>query len=406
MARALAETPRCDHPLSLERADLLADLERVGQALPEAESIAADLPKMPASPGERVEIDVVIGRHQLVHDAAAGSATLLRALAAAEKRHDADGAKARSMATLSLALERARTGAWGGVVELLARAAGDATPARCAVAVAVDVDRSVVVARGADGGDRGLYVPRRSSPLFDQRTLVPGAFADLLAACPTVSVYALPPVAGLPQLLPPSLPWAYRVRRPQSEASSGRRLIVSGVEPPARLELPHLPPWARPPAGDVEWLGGAEATPARVLAALESAGEALLHVHGLVDLGVSDASFLVLSPGSDGGFALTAGAIGRARLRGHPIVVLGACHAAQTAPYLHEPWSLPLALLDAGARAVIASPGTLPDADAARLTDELLANIAGGDAPAAALRDLRLAHRDAAAWLDALLIFD
>ncbi|MCA9709195.1 MAG: CHAT domain-containing protein, partial [Myxococcales bacterium] len=167
------------------------------------------------------------------------------------------------------------------------------------------------------------------------------------------------------------------------------RLVVSDVEAPAALGLPHLRPW-RPERGDeVTALLGTEATPSRVLAAMPNADEIEFHVHGLVDLTLSDTSHLVLSPDADGRYALTAGAIRTLTLPRAPLVVLGACHAGHVATFLHEPWSLPLALLDAGSRAVIASPAVIDDAQARLFFDEVRRLIHDGLSPARAVRDAR-----------------
>ena len=84
---------------------------------------------------------------------------------------------------------------------------------------------------------------------------------------------------------------------------------------------------------------------------------------------------LVLSPGSDGTWALTARSLAHERLPGRPIVILGACHAAETAPYLHEAWGLPLAFLRAGANGELDVFGLRWDIAAAMLATFLTAAI-------------------------------
>jgi hypothetical protein len=156
------------------------------------------------------------------------------------------------------------------------------------------------------------------------------------------------------------------------------------------------------------WLRGASATPARVLSELGDATEIELDAHGLIDLDVSDTWLLALSPDADGRFALTAGEIERQRLRGQPLVVLGACYAGRVAPYLHEPWSLPMAFIDAGARAVFASAAAIPDASAGPFFDALLARVHRGQSPAVALRDERVARLrdDPGSWVRHVLSFE
>jgi CHAT domain-containing protein len=155
-------------------------------------------------------------------------------------------------------------------------------------------------------------------------------------------------------------------------------------------------------------LDGASATPSRVLGALADASFVEIHAHGMVKAAVSDASFLMLSPEVDGSYALTAGAIRHQPLRGHPIVILAACHAATAAAYRHETWSLPAAFLAAGARAVIASNDVISDGDAGGFFDELHARIERGATPAVALNGTRtrwLAAHPAAAWTRSLMVF-
>jgi len=116
----------------------------------------------------------------------------------------------------------------------------------------------------------------------------------------------------------------------------------------------------------------------------------------------------MLSPDSDGGYALTASAIRTTRLRGRPIVILAACHAARAATYRHEAWSLPAAFIAAGARAVIASTEVIDDASAGAFFDDVRARIERGASAATALRDARSAwqavHPDAA-WVRSLMVF-
>jgi hypothetical protein len=154
-------------------------------------------------------------------------------------------------------------------------------------------------------------------------------------------------------------------------------------------------------------VGGAEATPARVQGELRHADFAEFHAHGFVDLGISDVSLIALSPDGDGSFALTARVIAGMRLPRAPFIALAACDAAYTAPYLHEPWSLPYAFLLAGARGVIAPATPIPDAEAALLFRAVEDRILAGDDPAVIVRDQRLSRRAAAArWIDGVVVFD
>lgn len=139
-----------------------------------------------------------------------------------------------------------------------------------------------------------------------------------------------------------------------------------------------------------------------------NASEIQFHTHALVDMGVSDASHLVLSPGPDGRYALTAEAIRGVELRGRPIIVLAACHSAQGARYQHAPWSLPHAFLTAGARAVVAAGTAIPDLEAGPFFDRVLARVRAGEDPAAALRDERIATLTAnpSSWVADVIVFE
>jgi CHAT domain-containing protein len=157
-------------------------------------------------------------------------------------------------------------------------------------------------------------------------------------------------------------------------------------------------------------LTGRAATPRRVLAEMSEATEVELHVHGWVNLGLPEASLLVLAPEADGQYALTAADVRRQHLRRAPFVVLGACHSAHTPARLHEIWSLPMAFLEAGARAVLASPEALPDIEAQTFLDEVQRRVRGGEPPALALRNERMeqlgAGAGAAPWVRRILLFE
>jgi CHAT domain-containing protein len=165
------------------------------------------------------------------------------------------------------------------------------------------------------------------------------------------------------------------------------------TNPPASLDLPSLSPFEppAPAAGEtLTVLEGPTATPSRVLAALDEATEIEFHAHGVMDLDVSDVSFLALSPDPDGDYALTAGQLRQHRLRGAPLVILAACHAARPAPYRFASWSLPIAFIDAGARAVVASISPIIDSEARGFFQAISHAISDGERPAVAVRDARV----------------
>jgi hypothetical protein len=217
---------------------------------------------------------------------------------------------------------------------------------------------------------------------------------------------------GEPHVLPRALAWSYAAsgRRDAPPAAGEPRerrpLIVTSVSPPAYLRLA---PLAGSPAGTsgATTLAGAGATPSHVLAAMTDASEIVFHTHALMDVGVSDASHLVLSPEADGQYALTAEAIRGIALHGQPVVALTACHSARGARYEHAPWSLPDAFIAVGARAVFATATDIPDVASGKLFDSVLARVRAGADPAVALRDERIAADAASAgWVDDVVLFE
>jgi hypothetical protein len=345
-----------------------------------------------------------------VRDRATARALLDRAIAAsrAMPSADANAHKARSYAYSLLVLDAGRDGDWQRVWQLLGDETG-VTIDRCGLGVASEGNRSVVVVRDDAGALEGRYDTSSSSNARDVAHLVPAALRARLRACSDVDVIARPPIEGSPSLLPVELAWSYRsgLSSLDSPPVRGHRLVISNVEPPAELGLPHLMAWRSTSPPDLA-LEGPSATPLHALAAAAGAGYIEIHAHGMVNPAVSDASFLMLSPDSGGHYALTAAAIRKQPLYGRPIIILAACHAGATASYRHEPWSLPAAFIEAGARAVIASPDVIADADAGAFFDAVRAQIEHGASPARAMHDVRVewiaSHPDAG-WVRSLIVF-
>jgi hypothetical protein len=154
-------------------------------------------------------------------------------------------------------------------------------------------------------------------------------------------------------------------------------------------------------------LFGPAATPERVIQQLAASDLVEFHAHGFVDLGISDVSLIALSPDNHGSFALTARTIAGLKLTRAPFITLASCHAAYTARYLHEPWSLPYAFLLAGARGVLAPASEIPDREAGEFFRNISDQILRGLDPAIALRDQRLQrHRGSADWVNSVVLFD
>jgi hypothetical protein len=297
--------------------------------------------------------------------------------------------------------------------------------------VAAEDGASVVVVHDASGVSQGAYDATHTSPMIDAPHLVPAQLQAALRACPQVEVLARPPVQGMPLVLPDELAWSYRIDGDRAQVAPQvavparkTRLVIANAEPPASLGMARLLPWRSSEQPDV-LLEGASATPSRALAELAEATFVEIHSHGVVNTvtenlvaaraprGVeatgADASFLMLSPESDGRYALTAAAIRQQPLHGRPIVILAACHAAATATYRHAAWSLPAAFIEAGARAVIASTDVIDDESAGALFDDMRARIEQGASPAVALRDARtrwLSGHPGATWVRSLMLFE
>jgi cellulose synthase operon protein C len=337
---------------------------------------------------------------------AAAAARLMDSLRQLTGSDEATGAF-RAWIYQTLIDDAARRGAWTEVMAKVAEELGVTAPASCALAVSLDDNRGTAVALGGGGAPTGARSSVTAPPDWTGAVLVPAALRDALAGCAQVAVLARPPLHGRADLLPPELPWAFvgpRAATPPPAPGPARELFVGDALPPAALALPALAPMASH-AGAAE-LRGAAATPTSVLAALGDATYAELHVHGQVDLGVADASFLALSPDAGQRWALTAAEVRTARLAGAPVVVLAACRAAQVAPFEHKRWSLPDAFLEAGARAVIAPTVEVPDSEAAAFFAELRARLAAGDEVSAALAALRRAYLErGAAWAASVILF-
>jgi CHAT domain-containing protein len=168
------------------------------------------------------------------------------------------------------------------------------------------------------------------------------------------------------------------------------------VEPAPALNLPRLTARVVPGESsdeEVEVLEGREASRANVLARATAANEIELHTHGLVDLDISDAAFLVFSGSEVEDSVLLASDLRPGTLRGRPGVVLGACTAARHATYGALARSLPLAFMNAGASWVMASPRPIEDAEAPLFFAGIWRHIRGGAPPAVALRDEKGSHR-------------
>jgi cellulose synthase operon protein C len=234
---------------------------------------------------------------------------------------------------------------------------------------------------------------------------VPADLAAELRGCSEIAVVARQPLHGRADLLPVELPWWFAGDVPSAAPVAGARraLEVADARPPDP-SLARLVSGPRSIPFDAT-LTGADATPKRVLAELADATYAELHVHGLATANNADAAYLALSPDAEGAFALRADAVRATRLRRAPLVVLAACRASTTAPYLRQRWSLPDAFLAAGASGVIAVDVPLSDASARRVFDELHRRVDAGEPVARAVAAIRASAGADVAWARRLMVF-
>lgn len=397
-------------------ANCLADIARLDPRPGDLVQLQSWLRRLRASgltAGYQVLADEIEGRLLIESDRTAGIAVLERAIAkAGVLPRDLDATRARTGSYSVLVFDAARNGDTARVMAFLAEQLGLPQPGPCTVGMVAEDERAVVVVRGADGQDHARYQAARRSQ--DGALTVPPELARGLEGCTHVGVMANAMLQGQPRVLPATLPWSYTADAHRRALPSGkaptapRTLIVADVIPPAHLQLPALSYRPSDPTPSTVTLSGSTATPARVLAEMPDATEIQFHTHGLVNAGISDASHLVLSPGPEGNYALTAEAIRHTELRGHPIVVLAACQSALGARYQHAPWSLPDSFLAIGARAVFA-PGTrIPDLEAGPFFDHVLERVRAGADPAVALRDERMAALTStpSTWAADVILFE
>jgi hypothetical protein len=417
--REAAAAPTCPSPLSLTGLIVHLDLYRMGVPVLSEEALRQQIDDLRSrrgvSKGERLYADWAEARLVIDSNPARGE-ELLRAVVqeAARLPGDVLAAKARSYAYTMLLVDAARRGAYDRMAPLLAEEMGGGEAAgTCQVAIARDDLRLAVAVRGPSGTVEGAYnehaLPQHGA------SLIPSRLQQVLAGCATIQVLAQPPLTGTPRLLPPTLAWSYDValgtQRPEPTGEP-RRVIVTGAKAPQTLKLPPLADWEFPEGSggpQVTRLHGNEANPRRVLAEIADATELQFHVHAITDTTLSDAPVLALSPGGDGKWALTAEAIRANPLQRHPLVLLANCRSGDLADWMHEAWGLPTAFLQAGASTVVASSVDVPDREAVRFFDAVVARIRVGEAPASAVAAERrawLEREPEESWVADVLVFE
>ncbi len=415
--RELDRVRQCPGPLTPVGIQVLADLARQRPAPGDAPWLAESMEALrrpgALEPGALLVVSQHEARFTLERDRAAGEALLRRVISEASRlpKWNADARKARAYAYTSLLLAAGRAGEHEAALALFGEELGGALPSRCVLGVTMDDERTLVLARGPEGRLLGRHDASRTRPLDGEaRGLVPEDVIAALRGCERVAVVARPPLHGRAGLLPPDVAWSFFTPKPErslAPALPARHLVITDVQAPPQFQLARLGTWGKAPAGSF-LLSGAQATPGRVLEEMARATEIEAHVHGVINLAVSDASFLVLSPEPGGRYALTADEVGERRLEGAPLVILAACRAAHTAPTLHEPFSLPGAFIQAGARTVLAATVDIPDTEAGAFFDAVRERIRSGQPAANALRDVRVRwlQDNPSSWVRSVLVFD
>jgi tetratricopeptide (TPR) repeat protein len=420
----LARAPACKqdtHPdMLVRRALFAAELYRQGRRDGDAEVARASLAALRGrslTPGQQAMADLIEGDLALDTDRDTSRRHLRDAIDRAGRDPDLRSVKARAYGYSLLAIGAGRAGQFSDVLDLLAEALEVSRPARCTVAIARFGERSAVAIADAHGATAGRYAGSSKSPEIDAAALVPADLVERLRGCDRVAVLARAPVLGLGRLLSPDIAWSYLVAgpapapaRPRSaEPPESSRLVIANPETLPDLKLPPLAPYPAAPEPGSTVLRGADATPSRVLVAMRDASVIEFHTHGLLGNDVSESSYLVLSPELDRQYALTARDVAGIDLVGRPLVILGACHAADSSRSPESGVGLPEAFLRSGARAVIASPEAIEDLGAGPFFTAVRERVMRGVDPAVAVRDERL-HRLAVSrddtWVSGVVVFE
>jgi hypothetical protein len=405
-------------PLALSGAFALADISRLKEAPGDEQHLTEGLKKIQPklSPGEKAIATHVLGRFFIEHDKVRGRSLLLQAIEEAEApglKDDNGARRARAYSFTSLLLEAGGRGAFQEALDLFARERRGELPRRCLLAATVDSERTLLLVLGATGELSGSYDASRRQALPRRLDgLVPEALMRSLRQCDQVEVLARPPLHGRAGLLPSDMAWSYLTSPPDrrnSPAGLAVHLVVSEVKLPSDVSLERLNDWT-PTFGPDEKqikLSGSQATPSRVLSEMRNATEIDLVAHGIIN-DYSDTSYLVLAEGPEGS-RLGVSKVRTASLLGAPFVVLAACHAAHSTSSLDDPFSLPTAFIEAGARGVLAATVEIPDREAEEFFNAIREQLRSGRPPKLALRDERmrwLSEGRGSKWLESVLLFE
>lgn len=372
--------------------------------------------------GQRAFVKFLRGRFLLEVDPAAGrewlnqaitEATSAEAVARTEDWTDITAQHARAYSFTSLIFDDARRGDFASALTRFGSERGFTPPDRCVLGLTEDTERSLLVARGANGQLLNVYTPVRTDrfTVVSMEGVVPRSMLEALEACATVDVLARPPLQGRAGLLPATMAWRYRTLASPRQPPDGRRthLVVNDVRYEERRNEASLKWTANiAPDEDGRFLKGTDATPGHVLAQMPAAAEIDLATHGKVAPG-SRATYLLLAPGADGVDTLFEERIRKLKLLNAPLVILAACEAARGTAALHEPGSLPNAFLAAGARGVVAATQSIPDEDSSEFFGSVRDHVRSGASLSAAVRDVRLQWLQRSGdldWVNGVLVFE
>lgn len=410
-ARLSASVAPCPPMLDIAAAELWADLNRVEpnpREIELARAILRDSRKAGLRDDQDALSDAVEGRLLMAGDRPAALRLLDRAIAKVDGMRHPEGQarEARALAFATRIDQDVADGRFDLALAGFAREIGAEAPARCAVGLSQDAAAIVSVVRGEDGRDDGH---REAHAITDPPPRLAPSQLARLTGCRTVDVFGRGTILGQAAVLPSSLAWRYRIGAVgAATAAQGpqTRVVVSNVSAPLDLGLP--PPVPAPATTDARrpptTLTREEATPPAVLAAMKRAGVIELYVHGAIDPEISDSAHIVLAPGPDGRFVLTADEIADNHLDGAPIVFLAACRAATQSRTRRSTHSLPAAFIRAGARAVFASPEDVRSDQIGPLFEEIRRRMEAGEPAALALREARL--KQAGESIQSVVLFE
>ncbi len=410
LARAQMNQATCEAP-SLIGISVLAELMRMAPEPGDAErfeaSVSAYRKQYAQAAGDLLQAD---------HYAAVARLSSHRSEALAQLKGLADlsgvaendvlAAQTFSLSLTTLAVEAGRDQQWGRVLEAMAQLNRVALPARCAMAVERRFEAQVFAVSDANGVVSGSF-SAAAAPTEDLK--LDDVLARQLAPCARVVVLSGSEGHGRAGLLPNALAWFYAAPPTRNQAQpGGQSLVVRNVNAPEFLNLPALVAQSAAVEGGMV-LEGAQATVKSVLARLPESNWIEFHTHGVVDAEVAEASHLVLSADGEQAYALKAEDISQLTLKHRPVVLLAACRSAlATSIHRPNPWSLPATFVKAGARAVVAAAGDLPDRSTVEVFASLKRRIEAGEGVAEALRSERLARTNQASqqWVNQLVVFE